>query len=200
VTRALVILSPLSPDLAGGARVAAARAALVPALRASAGFSDAPRDLPWDSWPRAASGAPEPQRGWHASWSDTRGLLAALVSPRPIGLDAEWRGRARWQAARERFRASGELELLEDEGRDAVLSLWCAKEALLKRTGRGLADLARCPLLGVEPGRDGAERRFVLEHRGRREGVLVRALERHLLAWAAPEELEIELGELGVVA
>ena len=182
--RAHAVLVPLSTRLARGQRFPAAREAVREGLRASAELAGA-RALPCEDWPRVASGAPASVRGWHASYADTCGLVAALVAPVAVGIDVEWLARARWEAARELFRATGELARLGSEQRDDVLALWCAKEALLKLAGVGLADLGRCPL----------ERRtgegFELTHGGRRHAVHAHRAGAHLIAWAAAEPLEL---------
>jgi len=188
------VLVPLSTRLARAQRFPAAREALAEALRASAELAGAPRSLPCEDWPRAASGAPAAVAGWHASFADTTGLAAALVAPLPVGLDAEWLHRRRWEAARERFRASGELALLAADDAAAVLALWTAKEALLKLAGIGLADLARCHLLH----RDGEL--FRLEHRGREHEVHVRTAGEHVLACASAAPVELVLHALEPVA
>jgi hypothetical protein len=186
------VLVLLSTRLARSQRHPAAREAQAEALRASSELARAPRSLPWEDWPRAASGAPLPVGGWHASFADTQGLAAALVAPVPVGLDAEWLHRPRWAAARERFREAGELALLGADDAPAVLALWTAKEALLKLAGAGLADLGRCRLLG----RDGELYR--LELRCREHAVRVRASGQHVLACAsaAPAELVLHPLEL----
>ncbi|HEX6882162.1 MAG TPA: 4'-phosphopantetheinyl transferase superfamily protein [Planctomycetota bacterium] len=184
--RAHVVLVPLSTRLARAQRFAAAREAVAEALRASAELAAAPRALPCEAWPRLPSGAPTPVQGWHASFTDTTGLVAAAVAPVALGLDAEWLARPRWEAARARFAASGELALLGGAGRADVLALWCAKEALLKLAGVGLADLARCPL----ERRAGDE--LFLAHGGRSRRVRLHHTPTHVLAWVAAGPLELD--------
>lgn len=183
---------PLSTRTARAQRFRSARAALAEALRASGELAAAPRSLPFEDWPRCASGAPASSGGWHASWADTTGLAAALVAPVPVGLDVEWLHRPRWEAARARFHESGELRRLGADDREPVLALWTAKEALLKLAGVGLADLGRCRLLW----RDGET--FHLEHRTRPHDVRVLVAGQHLLACASavPVELALHAHEL----
>jgi hypothetical protein len=192
--RVHAVLAPLSTRLARRARFGAAREAVEEALRASAGLAGAPRALPCHGWPREGSGAPAVVDGWHASWSDTTGLAAAVVAPFPVALDVEWRLRPRWQAARERLREWGELARLGADDPASVLALWTAKEALLKLARVGLADLARCPLVRREG------ELFHLEHAGRTHAVRVLAAGAHWLACASREPVELALHELQEVA
>lgn len=188
--RAHVVLARQSLRLARRQRYAAAHEDLAAALRASGELALAPRALPYEAWPREASGAPALLGGWHASFSDTVGLAVAVVAPFALALDVEARARPRWEAARERFRESGELGVLASESQDDVLALWSAKEALLKLARVGLADLARVMLLG----RTGE--RFTFAYAGREHEVAVHALEAHFLAVASAEPLELALHEL----
>ncbi len=185
-----VVCVPLSTRLARTRRFGAGREALAEALAASGARAGAPRALPHDAWPRTQEGAPATVRGWHASFADTTGLVVALVAPQPAALDAEWALRPRWQAARARFQESGELARLGGDGRDEVLALWTAKEALLKLARTGLADLARCPLVR----RAGA--RFWLRHAGREHAVEVRRAGAHWIACASHVPATLELHEL----
>jgi phosphopantetheinyl transferase len=97
---------------------------------------------------RDADGAPLAAAGWHWSLSSTRGLVAALVAPAPVGIDVERLARPRLDAARRRL---DELDptALERMGGDraAVLTLWTATEAVLKAARVGIAGLARCRLV-----------------------------------------------------
>jgi len=188
------VLVPLSTRLARSVRHAAAREVVSEALRGSAGLAGGSRALPCEDWPRASSGAPAEVAGWHASVADTTGLVAALVARAPVGIDVEWLLRPRWLAARERFRESGELALLGNDDRAAVLALWTAKEALLKLTGAGLADLARCRMIE----REGEF--FRLELRGHVHEVRVRTSGHHLVACASAVPAELVLHTLEPVA
>lgn len=205
--RAEVVTVPLSTRLARSRRFAATREVLGEALRASGELAGAPRALAYEAWPHDAAGAPAPQRAWHASWSDTTGLVAALVAPLPVALDVEWRHRPRWQAARERFSESGELARLAPVAaggneQEAVLALWTAKEALLKLARTGLADLARCPLVAAARSESEAGRgfRFRLRHAAREFLVPVHALGAHLVAVAAAEPVRVTWHELQEVS
>lgn len=201
--RAEVVLVPLSTRLARSQRYAATREVLPEALRASGELAGAPRALAFEAWPRDEAGAPAPLGGWHASWSDTTGRVAAVVAPSAVALDVEWLHRPRWQAARTRFQESGELARLAsvaagEPEREAVLALWTAKEALLKLARTGLADLARCPLVAAARHESSAGRRyrFRLAHAAREYLVPVQRIGAHLVALAAPEPLDIAWHEL----
>lgn len=87
-----------------------------------------------------------PWRGFDASWSHSgERLLMALGRGVRLGADLELlRPRPRAQALAERFFTAGEaaaLAALPDPAlREATfVRLWCAKEAVLKAHGRGLA-------------------------------------------------------------
>jgi hypothetical protein len=185
--RVHVVSVALDGTRAGRKRVLEARAARVEALRASAALAGAPAELPFEAWPHSSAGAPLPFAGWHASSADTRGLAVALVAPFAIGVDAEARARARWQAAREYFREAGELARLGSAEREDVLALWCAKEALLKLEGTGLAGLARVPLCASA--REGERRYFRFQRAAHDAEVRVFTLAEHLVAVAGPTGL-----------
>lgn len=105
-----------------------------------------PGDLPLH---RDAHGRPwlqAPWRGFDASWSHSgERLLVALGRGVRIGADIELlRPRPRALALAERFFTAGETAALtavrEPAAREAsFVRLWCAKEAVLKAHGRGLA-------------------------------------------------------------
>lgn len=192
--RAHAVQVPLPTRLPRPQRFRTARAAVAMALRASADLAGAPHALPCEDWPRLPSGAPAPVHGWHAAFADTTGLVVAAVAPVALGLDAEWLARPRWEAARARFEASGELARLGGDARADVLALWCAKEALLKRAGVGLADLGRCPLVRR------AGDVLHLAHAGDTHAVALRRTPTHVLAWSAAAPLELAWHALAEVA
>jgi len=146
-----VILHPFlaatDPRLRGRTGVDAGRAAGRRALAASARSSGA-GDLRFE---QDASGGPRPDAGWHWSTANTSGLAAAVVAPRPVGIDVERADRPRLEAAREAL--GPELAALGRNDAEALLSLWTAKEAVLKCRRVGLAGLPRCRLLEALPGR-----------------------------------------------
>lgn len=83
--------------------------------------------------------------GYDLSWSHSgNGLLMAWAQGRRIGVDCEQlRSRPRALEIARRYFTQGETAWLvaqHDDVRDfAFLRLWCAKEAVLKAHGRGLA-------------------------------------------------------------
>jgi len=106
--------------------------------------------LAQDSLPlaRETRGRPRigaPQQGHDTSWSHSgEGLLIALGEGVELGVDMEWRRpRPRALELAERYFAAPEtqwLAALDAASREAAfLRLWCAKEAVLKAHGYGLA-------------------------------------------------------------
>jgi 4'-phosphopantetheinyl transferase len=97
---------------------------------------------------RDALGRPQlgaPQAGFDVSWSHSgEGLLIALGEGVQVGIDLErHRPRPRALALAGRFFARAEADWLAslppDTRETAFVRLWCAKEAVLKAHGRGLA-------------------------------------------------------------
>lgn len=86
-----------------------------------------------------------PLQAWDCNWSHSgEGLLVAAGEHLRIGVDLEWqRPRPRALQLAERFFAPSEFDWVRttpDEARQSrFLRLWCAKEAVLKAHGRGLA-------------------------------------------------------------
>jgi len=84
-------------------------------------------------------------RQFDVNWSHSgEGLLVGLGENLRIGVDIErLRPRPRARALAERFFAPAEAQWLaslpQEECESAFLRLWCAKEAVLKAHGRGLA-------------------------------------------------------------
>lgn len=87
----------------------------------------------------------EPFSDWDGNWSHSgAGLLVALGRRQQVGIDLEWhRPRARALELARRFFTGAEADALAalaiPERERAFLRLWCAKEAVLKAHGRGLA-------------------------------------------------------------
>lgn len=97
---------------------------------------------------RDALGRPQlgaPQAGFDVSWSHSgEGLLIALGEGVQVGIDLErLRPRPRALALAARFFARAEADWLaslpSEACETAFVRLWCAKEAVLKAHGRGLA-------------------------------------------------------------
>ena len=135
--------------LKGAARIQNARNVGLIALKHAAELSDAPfkgREL---DPPQSDAGAPLPIDGWFWSLAHTRGMVVSVTAPLPLGIDVEWLERKRWQHARDYFEglAPEELDCIGGDDVASVLTLWAGKEAVLKRAGIGLADLARCELV-----------------------------------------------------
>lgn len=82
---------------------------------------------------------------WDCNWSHSgNGLLVALGQHMQVGIDLEWiRPRPRAVQLARRFFTDAEADALEGlpaaEQHFAFLRVWCAKEAVLKAHGRGLA-------------------------------------------------------------
>lgn len=117
-------------------------------------------------------GAPRPANGFHWSLAHKPDWVAGVVAPHPVGIDLE--GVA--EHAPELFAKIARPEewrlAAAEDPPLAFARFWTAKEAVLKATGRGIAGLADCRIVGVEgPGR------IALEHAGRRwrvEQILLR--------------------------
>lgn len=129
------------PARLASARAVAARCLAAAARRAGAGHVEVLRD---------ERGAPRSACGRALSFAGARGLAAAGISPRPLGIDVERLDRVRLRPARESA-LPDELRLAGDGAEDLLL-LWTAKEAVLKKLGVGLAGLSRCRLVDVERG------------------------------------------------
>ena len=96
---------------------------------------------------RSAHGRPmlEAPTGWDCNWSHSGGLLAIALGARArVGIDIEReRRRPRALELARRFFTAAEADWLATPARGDpsldFLRLWCAKEAVLKAHGRGLA-------------------------------------------------------------
>ena len=187
------VVARTDPHANGSARVSTARRAGRIALRRAAELAHAPfagRDV---ELPRDAEGAPLPLEGFWWSTANTRGMVAAGLAPGPIGLDVEWLERRRLAHTREYFEetAPDELERVGGTHPTDVLSLWAAKEAVLKRAGVGLSDLGRCPLV-LRTGED----TFLFRHRGQEVFVRRTVFGRHVIALAFGEEADFTVVSL----
>ena len=187
------VVAFLDRELRGRDRIQAARrsgaiALMRSAERAGAPFAGAPTEFPTDD-----DGVPQPLEGWFWSLAHTRGLVCGMVATAPVGIDVEWLERRRWKHTRDYFVEYAPDELVEIGGDDAasVLSLWTAKEAVLKRAGIGLSDLARCPVVARV-----GEHEFLIQHRGQDVHVRRIFFGQYVLAVAFEESVELELATL----
>ena len=132
------------------------RCAWFPYQRGSAAEPQARRwlaqvlDIPGDSLRlhRDAHGRPHfdaAHAGLDVNWSHSgERLLVALAQGARVGADIEWlRPRPSAMTLARRFFTPGEAQALAalppDQGEHAFVRLWCAKEAVLKAHGRGIA-------------------------------------------------------------
>lgn len=90
------------------------------------------------------------------SWAHSRGMIAAVLSSKPVGVDLEPVARdasrllTRISSAQERKRL-GDFVSVEGENVPSPIALWCAKEAAAKATGNGMhAGLAGYQLLSED--------------------------------------------------
>ena len=123
----------------GASAEAAARAWLGPLLDVAPEAVPLLRDA--HGRPRLGPPAGDCDTGWSHSG---RGLVVAFARGLVLGIDLEWtRPRPNALALARRFFAPSEADWLlglpEPAREQAFLRLWCAKEALLKAHGRGLA-------------------------------------------------------------
>lgn len=101
--------------------------------------------LPIRRDPRGRPQLDAPLQAFDCNWSHSgEGLLVALGEGLQVGVDIEWRRpRPRALELARRYFTTAEtrrLDAMADSGReDAFLRLWCAKEAVLKAHGHGLA-------------------------------------------------------------
>lgn len=117
-----------------------ARAWLAPRLECT------PDAVPMQRTPRGRPRLRAPHAHHDISWSHSGdGLLIAHARNAVVGIDLEWRRpRKRVLAIADRYFHPAETEWLaahthETSRQDAFIRLWCAKEAVLKAHGHGLA-------------------------------------------------------------
>ena len=181
------------PNVNGAARVQVARRAGRIALDRAAELRCAPFAGQKVEYPKDKDGAPLPLDGWWWAMANTRGLVAACLAPKPVGLDVEWLERRRWRHTLQYFEglAPEELDCIGGTTAFDVLSLWAGKEAVLKRAGIGLSDLGRCPLVS----RTGDDS-FLFQHRGEDVHVQRTVFGQHVIAAAYDEEIELDVVSL----
>ncbi|MBL8861503.1 MAG: 4'-phosphopantetheinyl transferase superfamily protein [Planctomycetes bacterium] len=153
---ALLQADPALERLSGAERVAARSAHARSALALAAQHTGAALG----PLTKGEHDAPRPSNGWHWSISHARGLSAGVVARAPVGVDVEAIAPRRQETVR-RAAAREELELLGGFTWESFFRLWTAKEAVLKKAGCGILELARCRLVAAP-----APDVLVLEHRG----------------------------------
>jgi 4'-phosphopantetheinyl transferase len=89
------------------------------------------------------NGAPLPSNGIHWSLTHKSAFVAAVCSPRPVGIDIE-RLRQVNRGLEERIAAPAEWDLATAVDLFLFFRFWTAKEAVLKAVGEGLTGLSRC--------------------------------------------------------
>ncbi len=130
--------------LAGARRVDAQRARARAALElAFARIGRSPLEATTNS-----DGAPVATAGWHWSQSHTRDCAAAVVSTEPVGIDVE-PIELRRAVQLPNVVSAAERKVLGEIDALLFTRLWTAKEAVLKRTGVGLAELSDCRVIKV---------------------------------------------------
>lgn len=103
---------------------------------------------------RSEHGAPQLRHPPHAwlSRSHAAGLDLLLISPRgPVGIDLEARGRPLSAGVLRRLLGPAEAAWADPTRPELALLAWCAKEALTKALGRGIAYGLRRLVLGPPP-------------------------------------------------
>jgi 4'-phosphopantetheinyl transferase len=153
----LLTRTPAEAELRGRDRLAAQSALARRALDLSAAASGAVLG----ALEKDAEDAPIPSNGWHWSLSHTHGFAAGAVCRAPIGIDVE-EIRPRRPDVIGRVTSRAELELLGGFSWHAFVRVWTAKEAVLKKAGIGILELAQCHIVAVPD-----EGRMIVHHRGR---------------------------------
>lgn len=102
----------------------------------------------YGGWPlgelqKDAAGVPLPSNGFFWSLSHKERMVAAVVSPRPVGIDLE-RLAPVYERLYDRIADAAEWGLAPDRSERLFYRFWTAKEAVLKAVGKGLTGLERC--------------------------------------------------------
>ena len=138
--------TPVAPPT-GAERVRVQRAH----ARETLGLASAEAGGPGGPWPQEEDGGrPLPLGGWHWSISHDAHLTVGGLARVPLGVDTE-RIQERRLALAERVLDADERALLDGlEASLAFTRTWCAKEAVLKARGIGMAGLSRCRVQRLE--------------------------------------------------
>lgn len=133
---------------------------------------------PNSGWEKDASGAPKPNAGFFWSVSHTRGMVGAVVSKEPIGIDIEII-RPRREGLFKHVATPAEWRMIDGAGWDAFYTLWTAKEAVVKACGRGVGWVSECVL------EKAAAAQLNLTFEGRRWSVTIYRVGDHVAAVTA---------------
>lgn len=121
--------------------------------------------------------APLPSNGWHWSLAHAREFAAGVVCREPVGIDVE-KVEPRRPDAVASVTSHDELLLFGGFTWRVFFRAWTAKEAVLKKAGCGIAELAHARLVAVN------DHGCVVAHRGREHFVHQREHAGHWLALA----------------
>jgi 4'-phosphopantetheinyl transferase len=95
-----------------------------------------------------ADGVPLPCGGIHWSLTHKATYVAAVVAPRPVGIDLE-RIKPVSQGMYDRLAGVQEWMLAPQQDLSIFFRYWTAKEAVLKAVGQGLVALSRCRVVQI---------------------------------------------------
>ncbi|MBI5551066.1 MAG: 4'-phosphopantetheinyl transferase superfamily protein [Desulfobacterales bacterium] len=94
------------------------------------------------------AGVPRPSNGFYWSLSHKERMVAAVVSPRPVGIDLE-RLAPMNERMYDRIADASEWCLAPHKIERFFFRYWTAKEAVLKAVGKGLTGLDRCRVQAI---------------------------------------------------
>jgi 4'-phosphopantetheinyl transferase len=94
------------------------------------------------------AGVPLPSNGLHWSLSHKECMVAAVVSPHPVGIDLE-RLAPVYAPLYDRIASAAEWALASQRSETLFFRYWTAKEAVLKAVGKGLTGLERCRVQAI---------------------------------------------------
>lgn len=98
-----------------------------------------------------AGDVPIPSNGYHWSVSHKSKYVAGVVAPHRIAIDVE-EIVPRSKGVLDYVATPQEWELAGDRSWHTFFRLWTAKEAVIKGTGAGLADLRKCQVFAIDAG------------------------------------------------
>jgi 4'-phosphopantetheinyl transferase len=94
------------------------------------------------------AGVPLPSNDLFWSLSHKERMVAAVVSPRPVGIDLE-RLAPVYERLHDRIADPAEWALAPQKTETLFFRYWTAKEAVLKAVGKGLTGLERCRVQAI---------------------------------------------------